>query len=146
MPVRAMMVIMQELMVDNRFWWRDARLSEIPHSHLSAIITSPSTQPTFAYPTTFLPIPYHTPPISLSTYISTIIPSARVTRQVELSLPTAAADDGTMQVDGKAAQDIKITVSIRSDGMLMYVSEASYQPVSAFCYAWTLCHADCLLG
>jgi hypothetical protein len=37
-----------------------------------------------------------------------------------------------MQVDGKESQDIKITIDIRSDGILLYVSEASYQAVSVF--------------
>jgi snurportin-1 len=117
-----------------RFWWRDARLSEIPHSHLNSIVTSPSTQPKFSYPTTFHPVPYVVPPISLATYLSTIIPAARSIKHVELSLPTIM--DGSMDVDGADSQDIKIAVPIETDGLLLYVSEASYQPGETPLSAW----------
>lgn len=155
-----------------RFWWRDQRISEIVA--LSPPAAQPSSQnnsvPTaqFPYPFIFLPVPYHTPPIPLSTFLINVIPAARTIREVTVPIPTfdskgqaggpVSGNDAGMEVDqGQGSMDefgratkgefvggsapstsgpapVVATTSarIQTDGILLYVSEASYQPVKQF--------------
>ncbi|KAK2459614.1 hypothetical protein APHAL10511_008369 [Amanita phalloides] len=111
-----------------RFWWRDTRLAEISQStpsmagyqgtvplpmvsvppHPMTAIPSDSPKYQFTYPTTFLPIPYHTD-TSLSTLHEQLIPSTRTMRHVVINIPVFSPgslptggdgeDGGGMDVD-----------------------------------------------
>ncbi|KDR72500.1 hypothetical protein GALMADRAFT_252602 [Galerina marginata CBS 339.88] len=98
-----------------RFWWRDTRLAELTPSHpppsLNASHSSSSKPPssscppnpyTFPYPTTFLPVPYHTN-TTLAALDGEVIPAARTWRDVNVSLPMTVpqtASGGTGGSDG----------------------------------------------
>lgn len=77
-----------------------------------------------------MPIPYHTD-TSLTNILSSLIPRTRTTRTIQISIPSSSAsDDAAMELDSapplvqlKTAQ-----TQARSDGMLLYVAQASYEP------------------
>ncbi|KAG9033531.1 hypothetical protein FRB95_014710 [Tulasnella sp. JGI-2019a] len=76
-----------------RFWWRDAKLSELPKTSpvpepLQSSSPSSSSLRRFAHPTHFLPVPYFASPLSFQTLLQVIIPAARVDREVTIDLPT----------------------------------------------------------
>lgn len=117
------------------FWWRNTRLDEL--TYLDPVVpTKPKTDlPTgtdpqsskphiFAYPVTFLPVPYHLD-LSYPSLLSTIIPFSRSTRQVYIKLPSRLNSDETeMEIDQIGQQS---STEIESDGLLLYVSQASYE-------------------
>lgn len=155
-----------------RFWWRDTRLGELPKSlppmsghgntggsgipmafSSNKIPNSPyppadsspmsPTGYTFPYPTTFLPVPYHTN-TTLPALSSEVIPLARSQRNVSVSIPLLG--DGlsgieTMDVDATNSlpslhQLTSLGVSLQSDGLLLYVSQASYEPGTSPLSSW----------
>lgn len=80
-----------------RFWWRDTRLAELPSFPPPSADSEPSSsQYRFSYPTTLLPVPYHTN-LSLLHLSSVLIPLSRSTKSVPISVPihvlTSGADD-----------------------------------------------------
>jgi len=126
-----------------RFWWRDTRLAElVPIPPL--LYTSYDTQSSntanpselFAYPTMFLPVPYHLD-LSLSSLLSTVIPLSRSSRSVTIVLPEAADSttrEEAMDLDQQSFQTNK--VEVHSDGLLLYVSEASYESGTSPLSSW----------
>ncbi|KAF8328459.1 uncharacterized protein EI90DRAFT_2926250 [Cantharellus anzutake] len=111
-----------------RFWWRDSRISEItplpPSPSMEFDFASMAQAEreiplTFQYPYVFLPVPYYTPPISMEMFLTTVIPAAKMTRSFEVKLPPALPSTSWA---GRALQ-----TGIATDGLLLYVSEASYQ-------------------
>ncbi|KAJ6576349.1 hypothetical protein B0H10DRAFT_2168474 [Mycena sp. CBHHK59/15] len=134
-----------------RFWWRDTRLEELPvslpPSH-SADRTAPGGSAThaktyrFPYPTKFLPIPYHTD-TSLSTLASRIVPLARTSRSVDVDVPVshhgAEPGESGMEVDQQnepVAVFSTHNAEIVADGLLLYVSEASYEAGTSPLSSW----------
>ncbi|KAG8920457.1 hypothetical protein FRC01_000743 [Tulasnella sp. 417] len=182
-----------------RFWWRDSKLSELPKFPLpnaprssSQSPSSSSTPPAlFPYPVYFLGVPYYSPPLTLPSFLQTLIPAARTNRQLSIQVPIpkpppppkrprakgkgkakdanasmeVEAQDGepgeeTMETEATAAEGGELqdefgrdspaamsrylqnkrvptppvpktrmdTTSFVSDGILLYVSQASYQP------------------
>ncbi|KAI5124675.1 hypothetical protein M0805_004283 [Coniferiporia weirii] len=134
-----------------RFWWRDTRLSEMPTwphppPHKSSFSHADQTSHPiyrFPYPTTFAPVPYTTP-ISFDLILSELLSQARSGRAVRLKLPVlpdmrnSGGDGEEMQVDSSHGQDTMqglwsadrmqdVDVPIKSDGLLLYVGEASYE-------------------
>jgi len=97
---------------------------------------------TFEYPHSFLPIPYYNPPISLDMFVNTVIPTAKMRRSFELQFPAplSATTVDSMETDGivdggetmdgwmEVETEQVVPTSIDSDGMLLYVSGACYQP------------------
>ncbi|EGO03405.1 hypothetical protein SERLA73DRAFT_174871 [Serpula lacrymans var. lacrymans S7.3] len=146
-----------------RLWWRDMRLDELPKYSAPSTFTfsSPSsnnqstdtiseTQSTsdqhyhFPYPTSFVPIPYHTNTTlpSLSSYV---IPLARSSRLVAVDIPNASNPlvPNTMEVDSPGSNNIipsqVVTPSsahVESDGLLLYVSQATYEPGTSPLSCW----------
>ncbi|KAJ3752882.1 hypothetical protein EV360DRAFT_54425 [Lentinula raphanica] len=138
-----------------RFWWRDTRLNELsaiplpsqshqsltndishPNSQMPSSLSSDSSSTyTYPYPTTLLPVPYYAAPLSLSTLLNTVVPAARSTRSVKVSSPINASSlsENSGGCDMDIDTPIKGTVistrehSIVSDGLLLYVAEASYE-------------------
>lgn len=107
-----------------RFWWRNERLAEIhplfppsaPAPDMSSTDTHPhDTSYTYPYPTTFLPVPHH-PQTNIRTLLSHIIPQARAVR----SIPVTSRKSGDMYST--------TTFDLGSDGMLLYVADATYSP------------------
>ncbi|KII94961.1 hypothetical protein PLICRDRAFT_33790 [Plicaturopsis crispa FD-325 SS-3] len=139
-----------------RFWWRDTRLAELPRSPpppASAPLTS-SPSPTidssaisnhyqFPYPTTFVAIPYHSD-TSLAVLSAHIIPLARSSRSIPVDVPfnaqlASATDSGsTMDMDTAAASAglASVHAQVGSDGLLLYVSQASYEPGTSPLSSW----------
>ncbi|KAF9517820.1 hypothetical protein BS47DRAFT_1339039 [Hydnum rufescens UP504] len=162
-----------------RFWWRDARLSEItllPPSRRrrkggdakgvagNNIEQDAHGELVFDYPFVFLPVPHHTPPIAVGRFVDTVIPAARMVRTIEVPLSLVegtGSDDVGMDMDfnsdavdefgrrmptssvqetmrgGQLVSPVyrtqgplrqSVTATIGTDGLLLYVSEASYQP------------------
>ncbi|KAK7059639.1 hypothetical protein R3P38DRAFT_2837014 [Favolaschia claudopus] len=133
-----------------RFWWRDTRLGELApspppssssYNELSDFTDSTIALPrvySFPYPTKFLAVPYHSD-TSLPTLVSHIIPSARASRLVDVDIPAdnGAEPDQSMAVD-QSSSNIFTTRSseIGSDGLLLYVSEATYESGTSPLSSW----------
>ncbi|KAF8558204.1 hypothetical protein OG21DRAFT_1494240 [Imleria badia] len=129
-----------------RFWWRDTRLAELPKlappsavfsftgsTQVQQAVTQPNSY-NFQYPTSFIPIPYHTD-TTLPVLHSCIVPLARSTREILVDVPTSTpfqilpAPDSAMSIDAGADHNglTNMPVQITSDGLLLYVSHASYE-------------------
>jgi snurportin-1 len=143
----------------SRFWWRDTRLAELPRSlppsnpTISSPIPLASTSghppyPTelanayhFPYPISFLPIPYHTN-TALSYLSSHVIPLTRSLRLVSVDVPITPSSEGiasTMDVDNSLPPPPMLTslpVELTSDGLLLYVSQACYEPGTSPLSSW----------
>ncbi len=126
-----------------RFWWRDTRLAELPISHPPAP-TSPKYQSgsvpseyRFSYPTTLLPIPYHQN-TSLASLSAVVLPLARSSRSVTVDVPVLTPTDVSMDIDGavEGPSITRLPVTIYPDGMLLYVSEASYESGTSPLSSW----------
>ncbi|CAK5284448.1 unnamed protein product [Mycena citricolor] len=122
-----------------RFWWRDTRLQELPSSSPPSIRhnaeasggleQSPSTAYRFPYPTTFAGIPYHAD-TSMSSLATAIVPLARCNRAISVQIPVLESEEEGMSVDVPKSLQLTATQSaqVASDGLLLYVSEASFEP------------------
>lgn len=119
--------------------------NKIPNSPFP-LIDSFSTSPTgytFPYPTTFLPVPYHinTTLLALS---SKVIPLARSQRNVSVCIPHLSDDlSGIDTMDVDATNSLppvhrltSLDVPLQSDGLLLYVSQASYEPGTSPLSSW----------
>jgi snurportin-1 len=130
-----------------RFWWRDTRLAELPKFAPPSAVFSftgstadqqSASQPSsynFQYPTSFIPIPYHTD-TTLPMLHSCIVPLARSTREIFVDIPTSTSSfqflpssDSAMSIDTGADHSglTTVPVHVTSDGLLLYVSHASYE-------------------
>ncbi|KAJ6501271.1 hypothetical protein DFH09DRAFT_326321 [Mycena vulgaris] len=137
-----------------RFWWRDTRLDELSISpppsnsnyNLSQDPLDSNAQPKtyrFPYPTKFLAIPYHTD-TSLLALSSRIVPLARVSRSIDVDVPAVgkATEPGeSMMVDQlQTNETIPVlttrTAEVCADGLLLYVSEASYEAGTSPLSSW----------
>ncbi|TFK66334.1 hypothetical protein BDN72DRAFT_961831 [Pluteus cervinus] len=166
-----------------RFWWRDTRLAEMNQSQPrsssvpSSAFTFPSPGPSFPstslfvpnsvagdpqtipthnfpYPTTFLPVPYHTDTTLPSLY-EQVIPTARLTRRVSVDVPVAFSTthqhgaietNSTMEVDVPGADTnsthappigvVTVETDVQPDGLLLYVAEASYEMGTSPLSSW----------
>ncbi|KAJ7198623.1 hypothetical protein B0H12DRAFT_1165957 [Mycena haematopus] len=134
-----------------RFWWRDTRLGELspsppPSSHYSQPFdpTDVDVGPKhycFPYPTKFLAVPYHLD-TSLPALASHIVPFARASRFIDVAVP---ADDNpepeSMTVDQSSSREPRAAFTTRraevcSDGLLLYVAEASYESGTSPLSTW----------
>ena len=156
-----------------RFWWRDTRLSELANTPPPASINFLTVQSTetsagsnsppkyhFPYPTSFIPVPYHSN-TTLLNLEHEIIPAARMWREIIVSIPVAGTSLlGGMEVEpldtnspfsfssphprsptavSSPRPQITLTpasVRIEPDGMLLYVSEAGYEPGTSPLSSW----------
>ncbi|CDO73895.1 hypothetical protein BN946_scf185016.g52 [Trametes cinnabarina] len=133
-----------------RFWWRDTRLSELPSFPPPPNAAPPdqhSTTYQFPHPTTFAPVPYHTD-TTLSHFLTTLIPLTRSTRTIPVSVPVLAGSSSlgeegtTMDLDGMPIVQLRtIHAEVRSDGMLLYVAQATYEPGTSPLSSWVPLHA-----
>ncbi|CAL1709262.1 unnamed protein product [Somion occarium] len=124
-----------------RLWWRDTRLSELPSfpPSFEATTTQPSSssetsQFQFAHPVTFMPIPYHTN-ISLSRFVNELIPLTRVSRHLPVQIPITNPSSG-MDLDIPSTELQTVSVEVKSDGILLYVSQATYEPGTSPLSTW----------
>ncbi|KAK0468056.1 uncharacterized protein EV420DRAFT_1502628 [Desarmillaria tabescens] len=124
-----------------RFWWRDTRLAELPVSHPPAASRYQSgsvpSEYRFSYPTTLLPIPYHQN-TSLANLSAVVLPLARSSRSVTVDIPVLAPADISMDIDGavEGPSIVRLPIDIYPDGMLLYVSEASYESGTSPLSSW----------
>jgi len=144
-----------------RFWWRDTRLAELPRpippsnpavpsstTALHSLVLNTSCLDAdaaayhFPYPISFLPIPYHTN-TALSYLTSQVIPLARSLRLISIDVPAipmpTEGTASTMEVDHPLPIPPMLTsmsVALESDGMLLYVSQASYEPGTSPLSSW----------
>lgn len=129
----------------HRLWWRDTRLTELAQSTPPAIPSTSSqsnahTQYQFPYPTTFLPIPYHTD-TTLHALSNHVIPFARSSRSVNIDVPAPEElpAEGTMEVDTTfrlKSAPVTVSTSVSSDGLLLYVAEACYEAGTSPLSSW----------
>ncbi|EKM56857.1 uncharacterized protein PHACADRAFT_141835 [Phanerochaete carnosa HHB-10118-sp] len=123
-----------------RFWWRDTRLSELASLPPPSIKPEPSaSQYHFAYPTTLLPIPYHTN-LSLDHLLNSLIPTTRVARTISISVPnytSMSQELSGMDIDASATVELKTEdMVVKSDGILLYVAQATYEPGTSPLSLW----------
>lgn len=144
--------ISSNLTTTDSFWWRDTRLSELvslpsqlhgsrvfPHSTSSSSPLA-STPQLFSYPTTFLPVPYHLD-LSFPALLSTVIPLSQSVRQWSIRLPSpsgqAREPDVDMEIDQISREPPETSVAeIHPDGLLLYVSQASYESGTSPLSSW----------
>ena len=126
-----------------RFWWRDTRLAEIislpSPQYYPDDVTQPATDEVvqvFAYPVLFVPVPYHMD-LSPTTFLSTIIPLSGSSRHIPIALPVTphgSSNEGDMEMDQRQS---KMTMTeVHPDGLLLYVSQASYEPGTSPLSLW----------
>ncbi|KAH7882454.1 hypothetical protein F5I97DRAFT_1939481 [Phlebopus sp. FC_14] len=137
-----------------RFWWRDTRLAELPKfSPPSAAFTfSPDQtqgQPAlsnsyhFPYPISFMPIPYHTD-TTFRSLLSSVIPMARLARDLSIEVPASTpfqiqpSSPTAMTIDAKdeSCGVTAVSAHVPSDGLLLYVSQASYEEGTSPLSCW----------
>ncbi|KAI9058037.1 hypothetical protein FKP32DRAFT_1296036 [Trametes sanguinea] len=126
-----------------RFWWRDTRLSELSSFPPPPNAAPPEQQATtyqFPHPTTFAPVPYHTD-TTLVHLLTTLIPLTRSTRSVSISVPVLSSStedqNVTMDLDGMPVVQLRtVEAEVRSDGMLLYVAQATYEPGTSPLSSW----------
>lgn len=151
-----------------RFWWRDTRLAELPKPplpsgkfsftapHATADNSSQNAEPLanmptsereryrFPYPTSFIPIPYHTD-TTLTSLSSFVIPMARSTREISFDIPVLVSPpefiSHDMAVDGThdsvaSRSTTSVIARVDSDGLLLYVSHASYEEGTSPLSCW----------
>ncbi|OSD07812.1 hypothetical protein PYCCODRAFT_352329 [Trametes coccinea BRFM310] len=128
-----------------RFWWRDTRLSELSPFPPPPNAAPPEKQATtyqFPHPTTFAPVPYHTD-TTLSHLLTTLIPLTRSTRTIPISVPVltgpSSSDDktATMDLDGMPVVQLRTAqAEVHSDGLLLYVAQATYEPGTSPLSSW----------
>ncbi|KAG5334174.1 hypothetical protein C0989_004178 [Termitomyces sp. Mn162] len=104
-----------------RFWWRDARLGELPPTTLPQSHCPKSndiTTYTFPCPTTFLPVPYHID-TTLPSLLTHIVPSVRLPRSVGIVAPSVPSQgmDFDFCCSGQPTQTKEAI--IQSDGLLL---------------------------
>ncbi|KAI0634977.1 hypothetical protein C8Q77DRAFT_1105097 [Trametes polyzona] len=135
-----------------RFWWRDTRLSELPPLPPPPNAAPPeqhSATYQFPHPTTFSPVPYHTN-TTLTHLLSTLIPLTRADRQIPIVIPVPANTQNRTGEDEREGEDMDLDntnapplvrlqtmqATIRSDGLLLYVSQATYEPGTSPLSSW----------
>ena len=146
----------------SRFWWRDTRLAELsqtlPPNIKFPVNSASSNQPndiskslrySFPYPTKFIPIPYYTN-TSLHLLDTHVIPFARELRVITVDVPIYNTELNTEPVShwhlNPNPQNNTTTfhphlvepmaASIQPDGLLLYVSEASYESGTSPLSSW----------
>lgn len=133
-----------------RFWWRDTRLSELTpfppppsaadsHAQDAPKSSSESSRYQFPHPNTLLPIPYHTN-TTLLHLANALIPMTRAPRCVSFSIPSADQHDApAMDLDAAPSPLIQlqtVPAEIKSDGLLLYVAQATYEPGTSPLSSW----------
>ncbi|EIW56034.1 uncharacterized protein TRAVEDRAFT_171933 [Trametes versicolor FP-101664 SS1] len=131
-----------------RLWWRDTRLSELsplPPPPNAAPPTQQHTLYQFPHPTTFAPVPYHTD-TTLPYLLSTLIPLTRTARRLPITVPVLSGADATMDLDmdgsdgaSEPAPLVQLQtahVDVQSDGLLLYVAQATYEPGTSPLSSW----------
>lgn len=135
-----------------RFWWRDTRLSEITSFPPPPSASESQSQPNFLtaqtgnplryqfpYPNTFVPIPYHTN-TTLAHLADTLIPLTRSSRLLSVSIPLPASHGpAEMYLDSTTSPLVQLQsmpVDVKSDGMILYVSQATYEPGTSPLSSW----------
>ncbi|KZT10558.1 uncharacterized protein LAESUDRAFT_644795 [Laetiporus sulphureus 93-53] len=133
-----------------RFWWRDTRLSELsshpPPPSATDVeptvmqgVEAPSSWYKFPYPTTFCPVPYYTD-TSLANLAGALVPLTRSSRFFSVSTPVQTAEGtAAMDLDGAVSPLVQLevtTAELKSDGMLLYVSKAAYEPGTSPLSSW----------
>ena len=92
----------------------------------------------FKYPVTIITIPYHSN-LSLPTIANELIPLTRSVRHIPISIPLQDASS-SMALDGiQADPSVQLhreTAIVQSDGMLLYVAHASYEPGTSPLSTW----------
>lgn len=138
-----------------RFWWRETRMQELLATNPNTISDlawtaaqpngqgSPTPSTAFPYPMTFVPVPHHSD-TSLQNLLSTIIPMARSLRTIPIiprRPPPWNVAESEMQVDVRSpivggGEVQRLEVQVQSEGLLLYVSQATYEPGTSPLSTW----------
>jgi snurportin-1 len=98
----------------------------------------------FPYPTSFIPIPYHTD-TTLTSLSSFVIPMARSAREISVDIPVHVSPPELtlhdMAIDGThdsvaSRSTTSVIARVDSDGLLLYVSHASYEEGTSPLSCW----------
>ncbi|GLB39340.1 putative functions as an U snRNP-specific nuclear import adapter [Lyophyllum shimeji] len=153
-----------------RFWWRDTRLAELTPTNPP----SPPPPPEgprhneneagyrFPYPTSFVPVPYHTD-TTLPMLLTHVVPLSRAPHTVPITLPLRdvprpafnfgvthrsgegmevdASKGGTERGEGEEVWEfgrgyVQTEAQVMPDGLLLYVKEASYESGTSPLSSW----------
>jgi len=127
------------LLILVRFWWRDTRLAELtrllppstasPSHFVSVPSQSRVDQHThlkyrFPYPTTFVPVPYHTT-TTLTALDEVVIPASRTVREMDVVVPSPPvpldpASEGSASMEVEPTPTPSVYDSQRSPESNMY--------------------------
>jgi len=120
-----------------RFWWRDTRLAELSPFPPPQASPDSTSQYQFSYPTLFVAIPYHTD-TTFSHLINTLVPLTRSSRRIPISIPSQALNAMDTDNDGpRSTTALQSTIAeVHSDGLLLYVSQATYEPGTSPLSSW----------
>jgi snurportin-1 len=128
-----------------RFWFRDARLAELPPPAPPLVLRGAAPLPAyrFPYPTTFVPVP-HAPDTALPALLAHAIPAARAVRTLDVPVPVPAPAPPTPFAPeiamlptplptpaphaSQAFVPARAQTAVQPDGLLLYVREAGYEP------------------
>lgn len=107
-----------------------------PPNVLASLDTSqPSTSNyQFQYPTTLVPIPYHIN-FTFAHVASELIPLTRSARQIPISIPLLQQPE-MQDEEGPSVQLRRQMTMVDSDGLLLYMAHASYEPGTSPLSLW----------
>ncbi|PCH45122.1 hypothetical protein WOLCODRAFT_139399 [Wolfiporia cocos MD-104 SS10] len=134
-----------------RLWWRDTRLAELPAFPPPPSAANTNAQSSscigvqahyqFPHPASFVPVPYHTD-TTLAHLANDLIPLTRSVCSVTVAIPsqTSAHDaEAAMDLDGEVSSLVQLETmvsQVQPDGMLLYVSQATYEPGTTPLSSW----------
>lgn len=94
----------------------------------------------FQYPNTLICVPYHLNP-TISRLASTLIPLTRSERQIPIDIPIQTRPESDAMEIEAALSGVQVELKrevahIPSDGMLLYVAQATYEPGTSPLSLW----------
>lgn len=115
-------------------------MSELPTFPPPNATSSANHHYQFEYPATLLTIPYHLDP-TIPNLLHKLIPLSRATRHLPIDIPVQShIESDAMDIEQNALSTqvelIRETATVESDGMLLYVAQASYEPGTSPLSLW----------
>lgn len=115
-------------------------MSELPTFPPPNATSSANRRYQFEYPATLLTVPYHLDP-TIHNLLHKLIPLSRATRHLPIDIPVQSrVESDAMDIEQNALSTqvelIRETATVESDGMLLYVAQASYEPGTSPLSLW----------
>jgi snurportin-1 len=114
-------------------------MSELPAFPPSNATSFSSHQYQFQYPATLLCIPYHMD-LTITHLVNTLIPMSRSIRHIPINIPVQTQlESDAMDVERGSTVHVDLIredASIKSDGLLLYFAQATYEPGTSPLSLW----------